>query len=188
MGQQKRAFGNSVVVDELIPACVDYAYAVCADSSCCAPTLAAGSNGHQIGGVWGEENKEYGILDGGAVSSCASYEIIQMIADEWEPLGRTTSVEPNGGRRFVFGGGERTSSSRKAVAPNDYLPDGLGINVVGNPNTPLLLGLDTIRQYGLVLDYYHDTAYSHILERYIPSEVLSSEHMAVRVLPDPQHY
>ena len=74
------------------------------------------------------------------------------------------------------------------MVPNDYLPDGLGINVVGNPNTLLLLGLDTIRKYGLVLDYYHDAAYSHILKRYIPSIILSSGHMAVRVLPDPQDY
>ena len=50
-----------------------------------------------IGGAWGEEDVDYGILDGGAVSSCASFEIIQMIADEWEPLGRTSSGKSNGG-------------------------------------------------------------------------------------------
>ena len=54
-----------------------------------------------IGGAWGEEDADYGILDGGAVSSCASLEIIQMIADEWEPLGRTSSVKSNGGKLFL---------------------------------------------------------------------------------------
>ena len=111
-----------------------------------------------------------------------------MIADGWEPLGRTSSVEPNGGRSFLFGGGERSGSSTKAVVPNDCLTDGLGIHVVANPNTPLLLGLDTLREYWLVLDYHHDTVYSHVLERYIPSKVLSSGHIGIRVLPDPQVY
>lgn len=156
MGQNKRAFGTNVIERPSCVASVDYDFAAWFDSSCCAPTFV--ESGCKIGGAWGDENNEYGILDGGAVSSCSSCEIIQMIADNWGPLGRNTSVEPNGGRAFLFGGVERTSSSTKAVVPNDYLPDGLGINVVGSPNTPLLLGLDTIRNYGLVLDYFHDTA------------------------------
>ena len=141
-----------------------------------------------VGGAWGEEDAAYGVLDGGATSSCASFEIIQMIADEWEPLGRSSSVEDNGGRNFLFGGGERTTSRTKTWMPNDALPDGLGIHVVPCTSTSLFLGLDTIRQYGLVLDYYHNTVYSHILGRYVPSKVLSSGHIAVRMLPDPEVY
>ena len=49
--------------------------------------------------------------------------------------------------------------------------------------TPLLVGLDMIRYYGSVLDYYHDTVYSHHLERVIPSKVWSSGHLAVYMLP-----
>ena len=97
-------------------------------------------------------------------------------------------MEPNGGRRFLFGGGDRSSSVVKATVPNDSLTNGLGIHVVDNVDTPLLLGCDTLREYGLVLDYHHDTVYSHVLERYIPSKVLSSGHIGIRILPDPQAY
>ena len=121
------------------------------------------------------------------MASCASFEIIQKIADEWETLGRASSVEPNGGRAFLFGGGERSECMTKAVVPNDSLPNGLGIHVVASPNTPLLLGLDTIRQYGLVLEYHHNTftatpSNDMFLRKYF------SGHIGVRVLPDLEKY
>ena len=37
-------------------------------------------------------NHHYGILDGGATSTCASFEIVQLIADAWEPLDRHPDV------------------------------------------------------------------------------------------------
>ena len=198
-GRNKRAFGTGGLYwasanSEGNSSQVDYAYAACCESSCCeaAPVIAAASAATaaaaRAGGAWGDGNIDYGILDGGASCSCASFEIIQMIADGWEPLGTASSVQPNGGRAFLFGGGERTQSNTKAVVPNDCLTNGLGIHVVANPNTPFLLGLDTLREYGSVLGYQHDTVYSHVLERYIPSKVLSSGHIGIRVLLDPQQY
>ena len=136
------------------------------------------------GGAWGQDHAEYGILDGGASASCASFEIIRFIDDEWQPLGRSADVEDNGGRAFLFAGGERTSSKTQAWMPNHAFPDGLGIHVVCCTDTPLLVGLDMIRRYGLVLDYFHDTVYSHHLGRIIPSKVLSSGHLAVSMLPN----
>ena len=35
----------------------------------------------------------YGILDGGATSTCGSYDLIQIISDEWEAIGQETTVE-----------------------------------------------------------------------------------------------
>ena len=190
--QNKRAFGivagtgGNRSISEGNSSHADYAYAACCSSFCCgAPPDTVAAN---VGGAWGEENKEYGILDGGAATSCASFEIIQMITDGWEPLGRNSTVEPNGGKRFLFGGGDQPGRIMKAVVPNDSLTNGLGIHVVDNINNPLLLGCDTLREYGIVLDYHHDTVYSHTLERYIPSKVVFSGHIGIRVLPDLQQY
>ena len=111
-----------------------------------------------------------------------------MISDAWEPVGRSTTVDANGGRNFLFGGGDRSTSKVKAVVPNDGLTNGLGIHVVDNVNTPLLLGCDVRREYGIVSDYHHNTVYSHVLERYIPSKVLSSGHIGIRMLPGPSSH
>ena len=197
-GQNKRAlgaatrldFGGAVSVSEGYSSRpdgqADYAFGASCESECCGPspvTAAAGA----VGGEWGDQNVDYGILDGGATVSCASFEIVQMISDEWEPLGKTTTVEP-GNRNFIFGGGDRATSKIKAVVPNDGLTNGLGIHVADNINTPLPLGCDVLREYGLVLDYHHNTVYNHILERYIPCKVLSSGHLGLRMIPDsPQH-
>ena len=85
-------------------------------------------------------------------------------------------MEP-GGRNFLCGGGDRAMSKIKAVVP-----------VVDNVNTPLHLGRDVLREYGLVLDYHHNIVYRYVLERYIPSKVFSSGHIGIRMLPDPQQH
>ena len=63
-------------------------------------------------------NHHYGILDGGATSSCASYEIVQSIADSWEPLEQYPECEAKD-KSFVFGGGEQSQSKTRAWLPND---------------------------------------------------------------------
>ena len=75
-------------------------------------------------------------------------------------VGRTPEVENNGGRDFLFAGGERASSKTLAWMHNQAFSEGIGIHVVPCTENPLLVGLDMIRFYGLVLDYYHDTVYS----------------------------
>ena len=88
----------------------------------------------------------------------------------------------------MFAGGERTSSKTRAWMPNHAFPDGLGIHVVPCTDTPVLVGLDMRRRYGLVLDYYNDTVHSHHLGRMVPSKVLSSGHLAVHMLPNQHDY
>ena len=55
-------------------------------------------------------------------------------------------------------------------------------------STPILIGLDMLRYYGLVLDYANDTVYSHRLKRSIPSTVLKSGHLAISMLPEADNY
>ena len=47
--------------------------------------------------------------------------------------------------------------------------------------TPILIGLDALRAYGIFLDYYNGTVYSHTLERYIESMILPSGHLAMKL-------
>ena len=72
--------------------------------------------------------------------------------------------------------------------PSQTFSDGLGVHVVPCVDTPLLVGLDMIRFYGLVLHYHHDTVDSHRLKRIIPSKVLPSGHLAVFMLPGKEDY
>jgi len=139
--------------------------------------LASWSAGHQ-----------YGILDGGATSTVASFELIQLIADAWEPLDRYPDLEDNGGKAFLFAGGEQSSSKVRAWMPNELFEDGIAVNVVPCTSTPILIGLDMLRYYGLVLDYAHDTVYSHCLKRSIPCTVLKSGHLGSSMMPEDSDY
>ena len=42
----------------------------------------------------------YGILDGGATSTCGSYDLIQTNSDEWEAIGQETTVENRGNSSY----------------------------------------------------------------------------------------
>ena len=46
------------------------------------------------------------------------------------------------------------------------------MNVVSNESTPILIGLDVLREYELVIDYHYNRVYSHILKRYLPCACL----------------
>jgi hypothetical protein len=187
-GQNKRAFGAGYT--DSGGACTEFAYGCC-EVACGGQDMREDNTSHEANATskaWGAAMTQYGILDGGATASCASFEIIQYIADEWEPLGQTPILEDNGGRRFLFAGGESTPSKTLAWMPHQTFPDGIGIHVVPCTETPLLIGLDMIRYYGLVLDYHNDTVYSHGLHRYVPSAVLPSGHLAVYMLPSDEDY
>ena len=43
----------------------------------------------------------------------------------------------------------------------------------------LLIGVDVIREFGLVIDYHFDRVYSHIMERYVSSD----GHLALEMMP-----
>ena len=57
------------------------------------------------------------------------------------------------------------------------------MNVVSNESTPFLIGLDVLREYGLVIDYHYNRVYSHILKRYLPCAILPTRHLALEMLP-----
>ena len=62
-------------------------------------------------------------------------------------------------------------------------PQGISVNVVSNESSPFLIGLDVLREYGLVIDYHCNRVYSHILKRYLPCASLPTGHLALELLP-----
>ena len=116
---------------------------------------------------------KFGILDSGATSTCASVEVVQLIADAWEPLERYPDLEPCD-KNFIFAGEEQAHSKTRAWMPNEIFTDGIAVSTVECSSTPLLIGADMLRYYGLVLDYGYDTVYSHRLKRDVPCTRLPS--------------
>ena len=57
------------------------------------------------------------------------------------------------------------------------------MNVVSNESTPFLIGLDVLREYGLVIAYRYSRVYSHILKRYLPCAILPTGHLALEMSP-----
>ena len=72
--------------------------------------------------------------------------------------------------------------------PNNTFPDGIAVSTVPCTATPLLIGTDMLRYYGMVLDYGYNTVYSHRLKRGIPCIVLKSGHLAISMLPEGEVY
>ena len=57
------------------------------------------------------------------------------------------------------------------------------MNVVSNGSTPFLIGLDVLREYGLVIDNCYNRVYSHILKRDLPCVILPTGHLALEMMP-----
>ena len=111
----------------------------------------------------------------------------QVLLKSFSPLGRYPDVKPQD-KSFVFGGGEKDFSKTCVWLPNEMFPDGIAVNVLHKTETPLLIGTDMLRYYGMVLDYAHDTVYSHRLKRDIPCIVLPSGHIAISMIPEEGKY
>ena len=110
-----------------------------------------------------------------------------MIADAWERLERYPECEGKE-KSFVFGGGEQSHSKTRAWLPNELFADEIAVNVLPCTSTPLLIGTDMLRYYGMVSDYGHDTVYSHRLKRKVPCTVLKSGHLAISMTPGESSY
>ena len=123
--------------------------------------------------------KAYGIWDPGATRSCGGFPMVQDIVDHNDGalLGESDVT-------FTFAGGDSSDAGSIVHLPHPDLSDGYVLHILPNPRSPVLLGLDVIRYYGLVLDYYNNTVYSHRLKKYIPSVVLPSGHLAIRTWQD----
>ena len=62
---------------------------------------------------------------------------------------------------FTFAGGETDAASTNIWIPHSEFPQGVSVSVMSIESTPFLIGLDVIREYGLVIDYHHNRVYSH---------------------------
>ena len=49
--------------------------------------------------------------------------------------------------------------------------------------SPILLGVDMLKKFGLVIDYKHSTVYSHALQKNLETKVLPSGHLAIHLPP-----
>ena len=119
----------------------------------------------------------FAILDGGATKTVSGFMSVQPVADRFEG----TTIETTG-VGFTFAGGETEAASTK-ICIRAELPQGISVSVVSNESLPFLVGLDVLREYGLVIDNHHNRVYSHILKRYLPCAILPTGHLAWEMLP-----
>eukprot|EP00974_Lingulodinium_polyedra_P117776 11164596-Lingulodinium_polyedra.AAC.1 len=72
--------------------------------------------------------------------------------------------------QFTFAGGEQDVSNTVLNLPVPCLAnEPITVQTVKNNATPILLGADTQRKLGLVIDYSTNQVYSHRLARMVPS-------------------
>ena len=103
---------------------------------------------------------------------------VQPVADQYEG---TTIETTNVG--FTFAGGETEAASTRICTPHAEFPQGTSVNVDRNESTPFLIGLDVLREYGLVIHYHHNRVSSHILKRYLPCAILPTGYLALDMMP-----
>ena len=93
----------------------------------------------------------------GTTKTVSGFMSIQAVADQHED---TTIETTNIG--FTFAGSETEAASTNICIAHAEFPQGIAVNVVSNESTPFLIGLDVLREYGLVIDYHYNCVYSHI--------------------------
>ena len=120
----------------------------------------------------------FAILDGGTTKTVSGFMSAQPVADQYEGTTfETTDIS------FTFARGETEAASTRICIPRAEFPQGISVNVLSNESTPFLIGLDVLREYGLVIDYHYNRVYSHILKRYLPCAILPAAHLALEMMP-----
>ena len=132
-----------------------------------------------------EDVKGYALLDTGASRSVGGYMMVQYVID---CLSRNTappwleSADP--AVSFTFAGGEKAHSETRIWLP---LPgtrhERFAVHIVPSEVTPILLGLDMLREFGLVINADSEHCYSTKLRCRIPVTVLPSRHLALALTP-----
>ena len=132
-----------------------------------------------------EDVKGHALLDTGASRSVGGYMMVQYVID---CLSRNTappwleSADP--AVSFTFAGGEKTRSETRIWLP---LPgarhERFAVHIVPSEVTPILLGLDMLREFGLVINADSAHCYSTKLRCRIPVTVLPSGHLALALTP-----
>ena len=131
-----------------------------------------------------EDVKGYALLDTGASRSVEGYMMVQYVID---CLSRNTappwleSADP--AVSFTFAGGEKADSETRIWLP---LPgtrhERFAVHIVPDEVTPILLGLNMLREFGLVINTSAH-CYSTKLRCRIPVTVLPSGHLALALTP-----
>ena len=85
---------------------------------------------------------------------------VQPVLDQYE---ETTIVTTDVG--LTYAGNDTEAASTTIWIPHSEFPHGVSVNVVSHEPTLFLIGLDVIREYGLVIDYHYNRVYSHIINR-----------------------
>ena len=84
---------------------------------------------------------------------------------------------------FTFAASETEAASTRICIPHAEFPQGISVNVVSNESTLFLIGLDVLREYGLVIDYHDNRVCSHILKRCLLCAILPTGHLALEMMP-----
>ena len=132
-----------------------------------------------------EDVKGYALLDTGASRSVGGYMMVQYVID---CLSRNTappwleSADP--AVSFTFAGGEKAHSETRIWLP---LPgtrhERFAVHIVPSEVTPILLGLDMLREFGLEINADSAHCHSTKLRCRIPVTVLPSGHLALALTP-----
>ena len=124
-----------------------------------------------------EDVKGYALLDTGASRSVGGYMMVQYVIDCLSQNTAPPWLESAGPAvSFTFAGGEKAHSETRIWLP---LPG----HIVPSEVTPILLGLDMLREFGLVINADSAHCYSTKLRCRIPVTVLPSGHMALALTP-----
>ena len=97
----------------------------------------------------------FAILDGRATKTVSGFMSVQPVAAQYED---TTVETTDVGRTFA--GAETEAASKNIWIPDAEFSQGISLNVVSNESTPFLIGLDVIREYGLVIDCHCNRVYT----------------------------
>ena len=129
--------------------------------------------------------RRHALLDTGASRSVGDYMMVQYMID---CLSQNTAPpwleSANPAASFTFAGGEKAHSETRIWLP---LPgtrhERSAVHITSSEVTPILLGLDMLREFGLVIDT--DSAHCYItkLRCRIPVTVLPSGHLALALTP-----
>ncbi|CAK0911874.1 unnamed protein product [Prorocentrum cordatum] len=125
-----------------------------------------------------DDCKGYALLDGGASRSVGGVEQLEYVN---ERLSEPMEVSPDKSLGFSFAGGDRADAPSRATFNVKVLNDEAVSIYVLDRQSPVLLGIDMLKKHGLVIDYFHNTVYSHRFKREIPTRVLPSGHLALNL-------
>jgi hypothetical protein len=125
----------------------------------------------------------YGLLDGGASRSVGGVDQLEAIQDALLETGKDVTVDSQAQLGFSFAGGDRADAPARVALQVDSLDKNpVSIYVLDRPS-PILLGIDMLKRYGLVIDYQNDTVYSRVLGRELETKVLASGHLVLNLMP-----